>query len=134
MISYGIFRQGYNNWAIKASKEWLLKYKILINENELDVGSSKTKRQKKGFVYTNLVQRASNSISDRIQKNMISNHGQYIAVRKKPSCQNNSTHRYEAKRFNKFEGYIVYPCDTFLIMMNPKEQIKKKSRIQLHWH
>ena len=66
MISYKIFRQGYNNWAIKTSKEWLLKYKILINENELDVGSSKTKRQKKGFVYTNLVQRASNSISDRI--------------------------------------------------------------------
>ena len=57
---------------------------------------------------------------------MISNHGQYIAVRKKNSCQNNSTHRYEAKRFNNFEGYIVYPCDTFLIMMNPKEQIKKK--------
>ena len=54
---------------------------------------------------------------------MISNHGQYIAVRKKNSCQNNSTHRYEAKRFNNFEGYIVYPCDTFLIMMNPKEQI-----------
>ena len=68
MISYGIFRQGYNNWAIKASKEWLLKYKILINEKELDVRSSKTRRQKKGFVYTNLVQRVSSSISDRIQK------------------------------------------------------------------
>ena len=74
-------------------------------------------------MYTNLVQRASNSISDRIQKNMISNHGQYIAVRKKPSCQNNSTHRYEAKRFNNFEGYIVYPSDTLLNILNPQDQI-----------
>ena len=126
MISYGIFRQGYNHWAMKVSKEWLFTHKIRIDEKALDITTSKTTRQKKGFVYTNLVQRASNSISDRIQKNMISNHGQYIAVRKNPSSQRNLTHRYEAKRFNNFEGYIVYPSDTLLNVMNPKEQIKRK--------
>ena len=57
---------------------------------------------------------------------MISNHGQYIAVRKNPSSQCNLTHRYEAKRFNNFEGYIVYPSDTLLNVMNPREQIKRK--------
>ena len=57
---------------------------------------------------------------------MISNHGQYIAVRKNPSSQRNLTHRYEAKRFNNFEGYIVYPSDTLLNVMNPQEQIKRK--------
>ena len=71
MITYGIFRNGYNNWAIKASKEWLFKYKIRIDEKESDISTTKTTRQKKGFVYTNLVQRASNSIADRVQKNMI---------------------------------------------------------------
>ena len=126
MISYGIFRQGYNHWAMKVSKEWLFTHKIRIDEKALDITTSKITRQKKGFVYTNLVQRASNSISDRIQKNMIRNHGQYIAVRKNPSSQRNLTHRYEAKRFNNFEGYIVYPSDTLLNVMNPKEQIKRK--------
>ena len=57
---------------------------------------------------------------------MVSNHGQYIAVRKKTPCQNNSTHRYEGKRFNHFEGYIVYSSDTLLNVMNPQEQIKTK--------
>ena len=47
MISYGIFRQGYNHWAMKASKEWLYKYKIRIDENALDVTRSKTTRQKR---------------------------------------------------------------------------------------
>ena len=68
MITYGIFRQGYNHWAIKVSKEWLFKYKIRFDEKEWNVAASKTTRQKKGFVYTNLVKRASNSISDRIRK------------------------------------------------------------------
>ena len=57
---------------------------------------------------------------------MISNHGQYISVRKNSSSQRNFTHRYEAKRFNNFEGYIVYPSDTLLNVMNPQEQIKRK--------
>ena len=46
-----------------------------------------------------------------------------LLFEKKPSCQNNSTHRYEAKRFNNFEGYIVYPSDTLLNILNPQDQI-----------
>ena len=41
------------------------------------------KRKEKGFIYSNLVLRASNSVSDRIQKCMLSCYGEYIAVRKK---------------------------------------------------
>ena len=119
MITYGIFRKGNNNWAFKASKEWLFKYHIRIDEKELYTSSRTSTRQKKGFVYTNLVQRASNSIADRVQKNMISSHGHYIAVRKKTSCENNSKYRYEKKNFNHFEAYIVYPSDTLLKIMSP---------------
>ena len=49
MITYGIFRQGYNHWAIKVSKEWLFKYKIRFDEKEWDVATSKTTKQKKGL-------------------------------------------------------------------------------------
>ena len=53
MISYGIFRQGYNHWAIKVSKEWLFTHKIRIDEKALDVTTSKTRRQKKGLCIPN---------------------------------------------------------------------------------
>ena len=128
MITYGIFRSGYNHWAFKACKEWLMKYRLKLDDTEMleDTLDDKASRRKKGFVYTNLVQRASNSIADRIQKNMISNHGQYIAVRKKTKGERNSEYKYEKKRFNAFDAYIVYPNDGLLCLMTPKEQFKKK--------
>ena len=51
MISYGIFRQGYNHWAIKVSKEWLFTHKIRIDEKALDVTTSKKTRQKRVCIY-----------------------------------------------------------------------------------
>ena len=128
MITYGIFRSGYNHWAIKASKEWLSKHKLKLDDREMlhETVQDKTTRRKKGFAYTNLVQRASNSIADRIQKNMITNHGHYISVRKKSKGEKNANFQYEKKRFNAFDAYIVYPDDNLLEIMTPKEQYKKK--------
>ena len=128
MITYGIFRSGYNHWAIKASKEWLLKQKLKLNDREMlqELVQDKITRRKKGFAYTNLVQRASNSIADRIQKNMITNHGHYIAVRKKSKGEKTASFKFEKKRFNAFDAYIVYPDDNLLQIMAPKDQYKKK--------
>ena len=123
MVMYGIFRRGYNHWAVKASQDWLFKYKIRIDDKESIDPQAKGSRQKKGFVYRNLVQRASNGIADRIQKNMISNHGQYIAVRNK-----GITCKFEAKRFHSFDAYVVYPSDTLVNLMRPEDQLKKKIR------
>ena len=54
---------------------------------------------------------------------MISNHGHYISVRNKGiSC------KFESKQFNGFDAYIVYPKDTFVNLMSPQDQMKKKLR------
>ena len=126
MITYGIFRNGYNYWAVKACKEWLLKYNLKIDETDINtVSNVKTTRRKKGFVYRNFIQRASNSIADRVQKNMISNHKEYISVRQKGKGASNANYRYEKKRFNAFEAYIVYPIDSLLNIMSPQDKLKK---------
>ena len=54
---------------------------------------------------------------------MISNHGQYIAVRNK-----GITCKFEAKRFHNFDAYVVYPSDTLMNLMRPEDQLKKKIR------
>ena len=60
-------------------------------------------------MYSNLVLRASNSISDRIQKCMLSCYGEYIAVRKK-----HEKHDYTKITFNQFHAYIVRPHDMIM--------------------
>ena len=105
MITYGIFRNGYNLWAIQACHDWE-KYKriVLCHALSQKAGESK-KRRGKGWVYSNFVHRASNFIAEKIQKNMLLAHGEFIAVRKKY----NANYAYESIRFNHFEGYIARP-------------------------
>ena len=119
MLAYGIFRKGYNTWAIDASNEWLNHQEIVLKyENQHDEhGGLKSKRQGKGFVYSNLVLRASNSIADRIQKSMLSAHGEYIAVRKK-----HKRHIYESISIHHFTAYLVKPRDMIAAIMTTKEQ------------
>jgi len=56
---------------------------------------------------------------------MISNHKEYISVRQKGKGASNANYRYEKKRFNAFEAYIVYPIDTLLNIMSPQDKLKK---------
>ena len=123
MVSYGIFRSGHNNWAKRATNEWLLKHNVTMQREK---NNTQGKRKKKGFVYSNLVHRASNSIADRIQKNMISNHGEFIAVRKKTNSEKFETYKYEQKQFSQYGGYIVYPQDNLTCIMTPKQKMYKK--------
>ena len=103
MITYGIFRNGYNIWAIQACHNWE-KYKriVLCQELNQEQGEAK-KRRGKGWVYSNFVHRASNFIAEKIQKHMMLAHGEFIAVRKK----HNANYTYVSVRFNHFEGYIA---------------------------
>ena len=126
MITYGIFRRGFNHWAVKACTEWLFQHKLKLDDSDINnLSHQKTSRRKKGFVYSNFVQRASNSIADRIQKNMVSNHGEYISVRQKSKGETKMQHRYEKKRFNMFEAYVVYPLNELDNIMSPEDKWKK---------
>ena len=126
LVTYGIFRRGYNHWAVKACQEWLSKLNLQLDDTDInDMLEEKKVRRKKGFVYTNFVQRASNSIADRVQKNMLSNHGEYISVRYKTKGESNAKHSYEKKRFNIFEAYIVRPTNTLLQLMSEQDKLKK---------
>ena len=49
MASYGIFRRGYNTWAINAANEWLNKCRLRYIENTSTHDISR--RRGKGFVY-----------------------------------------------------------------------------------
>ena len=113
MVSYGIFRKGYNIWAMNAAKEWLHQKNLhIMNAN---AQNDSQRRRGKGFVYCNLVLRASNSIADRIQKCMLSCYGEYIGVRQK-----NKNHTFKKINLNHFEAYIVRPHDMIAEMMTPK--------------
>ena len=111
MVSYGIFRKGYNTWAINAANDWLHRKHLQLKDDNT------RSRRGKGFVYCNLVLRASNSIADRIQKCMLSCYGEYIGVRQK-----NRNHTFERININHFEAYIVRPQDMIAEMMSPKEK------------
>ena len=61
MLAYGIFRPGYNQWALKASEEWMHSYKLAYGRQRVYSSQSRTtegtmRRQyeprNKGFVYT----------------------------------------------------------------------------------
>lgn len=126
MVTYGIFRRGYNHWAVKTCQEWLNDLHLKLDDTDInDMLEEKKVRRKKGFVYTNFVQRASNSIADRVQKNMLSNHGEYISVRYKSKGERNANHSYTKKHFNIFEAYIVRPTNTLLELMSEQDKLKK---------
>ena len=129
MVMYGIFRRGYNHWAVKACKEWLNERHLKLNNTDInDTLDERKVRRKKGFVYTNFVQRASNSIADRVQRQMMSNHGEYISVRYKKKGESNAKHSYEKKHFTSFEAYIVRPTDPLIQLMSQRDKLKKTIR------
>ena len=118
MITYGIFRRGYNIWAINTATSWKKEKGIKLVEHKDNI-----KRKGKGFIYSNLVLRASNSVSDRIQKCMLSCYGEYIAVRKK-----NEKHEFIKVNFNHFVAYIVKPHDMITEVMCTKDKYMRNIR------
>ena len=89
-ISYGIYHHYNNKWMKDVASEWLRVKKISLQNEDINgrkiVINDKAgtvSRSGKGFVYSNLIMRASNSIVDRIQTIMKLSYGEYITVRNK---------------------------------------------------
>ena len=71
-MAYGIFRIGGTQWATKFAEDWLLRRKLTYGAGA----------KGKGFVYTILASRASDSLSKMFRNSMEHAHKEFIAVRK----------------------------------------------------
>lgn len=103
MFQYGIFRVGYNAWALKAANDWMENRNLTYNEK-----GTLSRRKGKGFVYKLIVSRASNSIGDRLQKFTEKVFKEYLLVRdKKVKKFDKECHDCIPHVFNhRFQGYI----------------------------
>ena len=115
MLSYGIFRQGNNSWALQCVREWMatknIKYSSdsrLTNDGNRIIHNDSNriihKRQMKGFVYSILVGKVSGHISERFMNACKRAHKEFIAARK---CKNVKHWVYESISINNSEAYIV---------------------------
>jgi len=121
-VSYKIFRKHYNQWAINAFNQWKKENRIDFIKNE---NTSTKKRMGKNFIYKNLLLlRASNSICDRVQKCMLQQHGEYIAVRNKNVLE----YSYVKIQLDQFEAYIVRPHNDVNKSLNEKQKHIKTLR------
>jgi hypothetical protein len=87
MLAYGMFRQGQNGWAHTAARLWLTNHNVTVgntHDSRLNGNdySTRQRRQLKGFAYSIIVSKVSNSIADRMSNVCRRAHGEYIAVRK----------------------------------------------------
>ena len=108
MITYGMFRQGHNQWAYDISSNWLKGKNMKLKHMDLDgspINSEKQRETSKGFVYSNICYRASNIISYKISTAMKAHHKEFICARKKSAEKPNFT--YQTQRFGDYDGYIV---------------------------
>jgi hypothetical protein len=124
MLAYGMFRQGQNGWAHEAAQLWLHKYDITINSTtDGRLGAAKTslhrRRQIKGFAYSIIVSRVSNTLSDRMISVCKRSHGEHIAVRR---TKRNQTSGYTKLLLNGCDAYLVTVPSLHEIDMTLKQQ------------
>ena len=122
-FQYGIFRNGYNNWLLQASYNWMQKNNIVYDDNDNQQQRTKTK---KGFVLEILHTKASNSIQDRFLRITRAHLGQYILCRKRFKYDKNNEHvEVKEMTFMKFNAYVVtdYAHSYFANKNNPLDKI-----------
>ena len=123
-FQYGIFRNGYNNWLLQASYDWMQKHKVVYyDDNDKKQQRSKGK---KGFVLELLHAKASNSIQDRFLRMSRAHLGQYILCRKRFKDDTNNEHvEIKEMTFMKFNAYVVtdYGHNYFVNKKNPLTNI-----------
>ena len=101
-LIYGLTRSGMNGWMLQQEQQWLNKYNIKYNEDE--VGIRKTKLR--GFVYSIMNSKFSNSTIKLFRTVMQRKHGEFITVRK-PAKNLSSNFVYTARNFLSSSGYVV---------------------------
>ena len=106
MFQYGIFRCGFNAWALEEARNWMDEKNLCYEVKMRRKGDAR--RQGKGFVYKLLVSRASNSICARFQELTKRHYNEYIIVREKKKSAMMENVLVEAHIFNhSYDGYIV---------------------------
>jgi hypothetical protein len=124
MLAYGMFRQGQNGWAHEAARVWLNKYKLTISsttDGRVSVTNTEgySRRQIKGFVYSIIVSRVSNTLADRMISVCKRSHGEHIAVRKTKQIP---TSGYTQLLLNGCDAYLVTIPQAHEINMTVKHQ------------
>ena len=110
MLSYGIFRNCYNCWANDAAAEWMrennIAYLTPIRQSQEgpETGKERKTRAGKGFVYRNIISRASNTISNRFQEATKTTFSEYICVR---SGRGQDNEDVQALKFQHFSAHLV---------------------------
>ena len=103
MFQYGIFRSGYNAWAHDSADEWMRNRNIQY----IDVSTGKQGRKGKGFVYKLIVNRASNSLCERLQNMSQRVYNEYVVVRDRKVKKFGNEYELQAYTFNyRFPGYL----------------------------
>ena len=101
-LIYGITRSGMNGWLINQERKWLRVHQIRYNEEE--VGLRKTKLR--GFVYSIMNSKFSNSTIKLFKTVMQRKYGEFISVRK-PVISSRSNLIYTVRNFLGCSGYVV---------------------------
>ena len=103
MFQYGIFRSGYNGWAYECANEWMRDRNI----EYLHLNTGKKARTGKGFVYKLIVQRASNSLCERLQNMSQRIMNEYVVVRDRKIKKFGDNYQLETYVFNyRFKAYL----------------------------
>ena len=79
IITYGIFRKGFNQWVDRAANKWLIEHHI---EYDASDHTGKDKRRPKGFVHRLIMHRSSDNITNKVQNVMKGHHQEFITVKK----------------------------------------------------
>ena len=78
VLTYGLFRKGYNQWAITASNNWLKDHGLRY----VDKDKADKAQQRKGFVYRILINKASDRLTKKVQNGMKTHLREFISVRR----------------------------------------------------
>ena len=101
-LMYGLTRSGMNAWMLQQEHKWLQKHQIKYCQDE--VGLRKTKLR--GFVYSIMNSKFSNSTIKLFRTVMQRKFGEFITVRK-PVENLSSNLQYTERNFLGGSGYIV---------------------------
>ena len=120
MFQYGIFRSGYNGWAIDCAHEWMRRRNIVYDDTRM----GKHGRQGKGFVYKLIVNRASDSLCDRLQSMTQRLYSEYIVVRDRKLKRFGNEYELQKYVFNyRFPAYLYIKKKHYVA--NEESQIDK---------
>lgn len=101
-LLYGLTRSGMNGWLLEQEQKWLRERNIQYNPDEGGIRKSKLR----GFVYSIMNSKFSNSTIKLFRNAMLRKYGEFITVRQ-PSHHSSSNFMYTPRTFIGGSGYIV---------------------------